>query len=30
MGEFAKIIPTMIKSALALILDAGAKRRPFS
>jgi hypothetical protein len=30
MGEFAKIIPTMINSALALILHAGEKSGPSS
>jgi hypothetical protein len=28
--EFATIMPTMINSALALILDPGAKSRPSS
>jgi hypothetical protein len=30
MGEFAKLMPRMIDSALALILDAGEKSRPSS
>ena len=30
MGEFAKIMPTMINSALALILDVGEKSVPSS